>query len=138
MLIFRFSKVSGRFEAVPVSTSEERGRSAHNPPVDISFQDHVFTVRMDLPGVNPENLSIEVGDSEVVVGGVIPPPTRPGPCRLIERPSGPFRRALYFPLRIASDRTEALLKDGVLTIRVPTFEIDHDPTRVEIRIDGAD
>ena len=121
-----------------VAAPEEPVHGAYNPPVDISFHDHVFTVRMDLPGMGPENLSIEVTDNEIVVAGVIPPPSRPGPCRLIERPSGPFRRTLCFPVKIASDKIEAHLADGVLTLKIPACDLDRDSTRIEIRIDGAD
>jgi HSP20 family protein len=93
---------------------------------------------MDLPGVKPEDLSIEAGDNEISMAGVVPPPDPPGPCRLMERPSGQFHRTIGFPGRIESEKVEAHLSGGVLTLRVPSMELDRDPTRIEVKIEGAD
>jgi len=138
MLVFRFSRISGRFEIKGVSGMQERPRTSFRPPVDISFSNRVFTVKVDLPGVDPDDVSIEVGESELVIAGSVPSGNPAGPCRLMERPSGAFMRRLNFPGRITADKVEASLTDGVLTIRVPAPDLTRDPTTIEIRIEGAD
>ncbi len=94
---------------------------------------------MDLPGVNPDDVSIEATDTEVRIVGKLEPTDNPGgPCRLMERPSGQFMRTLSFPGRIAPDRITAALADGVLTMTIPAPDLTRDPTTIEIRIEGAD
>jgi len=138
MLIFRFSSISGRFEITGIAASGERPRGTFRPHVDISYHDRVFTIRMDLPGVVPENLLIEADEHEISIAGVVPPPDKPGPCRLMERASGQFRRTISFPGRIAPDKVDAHLSGGVLTLSVPAPELERDPTRIEVNIQGAD
>jgi len=93
---------------------------------------------MDLPGVNPDDISIEAGESEINIVGQFPSSESVGPCRLMERPSGPFLRKLTFHGRISPDGVEARLADGVLTLKVPAPDMSRDPTTIEIRIEGAD
>ena len=138
MLVFRFSRTSGRFEIMGVSGRSDRPRTHFRPPVDISFKSNIFTIRMDLPGVSPDDISIEAEESEINIVGNIPAPDAPGPCRLMERPSGPFMRKLTFHGRISPDGIEARLEDGVLALRVPAPDLSRDPTTIEIRIEGAD
>lgn len=139
MLVFRFNPRSGRFEITGVSGRSDRPRTHFRPPVDISFKNKVFTVRMDLPGVNPDDLSIEAAESEInIVGEFSTSEENFGACRLMERPSGPFMRKLTFHGRISPDGVEAKLTDGVMTLKVPAPELSRDPTTIEIRIEGAD
>jgi HSP20 family protein len=137
MLIFRFSRISGRFEIVGAGTVEGP-KTAFRPAIDVSYFDQAFTVRMDIPGVTPEDMSIEAGDNEISISGSVPSIEQPGPWRLMERRSGPFRRTISFPSRIASDKIEAHLNNGVLTLKIPTPDLKHDPITIDIRIEGAD
>jgi len=138
MFIFKFSRISGRFEISGAPSEIEGGGGFFRPPVDISYHDRVFTVRMDIPGIGPENISIEAMGNTLSITGTVPPPERPGPCRLMERPSGRFRRTLDFPGEVDVDRIEASLADGVLTVRVPVPSLERDPTRIEVKVRGAD
>jgi len=138
MLVFRYSRVSGRFEIAGTSGGTGQSRASFRPPVDISLRNGVFTVTMDIPGASPNDISIEASDYEINILGSITFDDPPGPCRLMERHSGSFVRTLSFPGRIAPDKVQAELGDGVLTLRVPSISLDRDPTRIEIRIEGAD
>ncbi|MFH1676668.1 MAG: Hsp20/alpha crystallin family protein [bacterium] len=132
MLIFRFNTVKNRFEIAGVSGVKGHSHSGFHPPVDISFYNGVFIVRVDLPGVERENLSIEVEENEISIIGEVPKPDKHGPCRLMERPSGVFVRTLGFPGRIAPDKVEAELINGVLILKIPAPESETEPTRVVI------
>jgi HSP20 family protein len=138
MLVFRFSRRSGAFEISGTSAGTERARGIFRPPVDIYYNDRIFTVRMDLPGVNVDALTIEAGDNSITIHGSTPVKGSTGPCRLMERPSGNFLRTLNFPGRISPDKITAELENGVLTMRVPAPELDRNPTTIEIRMSGAD
>jgi HSP20 family protein len=138
MLVFRFSRLLGSFEITGVTSPGDRPRGSFRPPVDISYRDRSFTVRVDLPGVSPEDVCIEASENEVSIVGAVPPSDRPGPCRLMERPSGSFARTLSFPCCIAPDKINAVLVNGVLTLVIPSPDLDRDPTRIEVRIEGGD
>ena len=138
MLVFRFSRISGQFEITGTTAGSGSTRGSFRPPVDISYRNKVFTLRIDLPGVNPEDLTIEASDNEIHIAGVAAPGDPPGPCRLMERPSGTFKRTLSFPERISPEDVRASLENGVLTIHIPSPDLSRDPTRIEIRIEGSD
>ncbi|HDS30718.1 MAG TPA: Hsp20/alpha crystallin family protein [Firmicutes bacterium] len=138
MLIYRFSKLSGRFEITGAKGSSEHTLGHFRPPVDISFIDGLITVRMDVPGITAENLSIEAGENEIGISGVMPNSETPGVCRLMERSSGNFLRVIKFPTGIESDKVRANLESGVLTIVLPAPDFKRDPTRIVIQLEGAD
>lgn len=138
MLVFRFSRQSGRFEISGTSAGQRMEQGSFKPPCDISWHDREFTVKMDLPGAGPDDLTIEASDNSINILGSMPSQNPPGPCRLIEAPSGPFRRSIKFPGQIAPDKVEASILNGVLTIKVPAPQLDRDPTVIEVRINGAD
>jgi HSP20 family protein len=138
MLVFRFSRLSGRFEIAGSKGSPERPRGCYSPHIDISFTKGAFTVRMDLPGVTPDDLSIEAGENEISIVGLSGKSEAPGVCRLMERQSGAFLRTVKFPVRIEPDKVEANLSSGVLTLTVPAPDMTRDPTRIVICLEGAD
>jgi len=138
MLVFQFSKVSGLFEIKGTSAPVADRRGYFRPPVDITFLDGTFIIKMDLPGAVPDDLTIHAGDFEVSIFGTIHLPDSQGPCRLMERPTGDFLRTLAFPIRIAPDKVTASMSNGVLEIAVPSVDLDRDPTRIEIKLTDAD
>jgi len=138
MLIFKFSKVTGTFEIEGTCCAIEDVCGYFRPPVDITYCEGIFTVKVDLPGALPDDIILQVGDREIIIVGVIDRPEKPGPCRLMERPSGEFLRTLNFHVGIVPDKARASLSNGILEITVPAVSVDRDPTRIEIRIDGAD
>jgi HSP20 family protein len=138
MLIFRFNRISGRFEITGVSGATSHPLGSFRPPVDISYSGKTFIVRMDLPGASPEDILIEAGEQEITISGKIMSPDTSGPCRLMERPTGSFMRTISFPGKIVADKVTSQLQYGVLTIEIPAPDLDRDSTRIEIRIKGAD
>jgi HSP20 family protein len=138
MLVFRFSRISGRFEIAGTSAGTEWTHGSFKPPCDISYRDRVFTVKMDLPGAGPDDISIEASDNSINIFGNIPSGNPPGPCRLMESPSGPFRRTINFPGNIAPDKVVAAITNGVLEIQIPAPDLDRDPTVIEVKITDGD
>jgi len=133
MLILRFSSKSGKFEISGVSGSSNPKRGTFRPPVDISFRDHLYTVRMDLPGVKPDEITIEASDREVHIYGLKEHVPMPGVCRLMECPAGTFKRTISFDSQIEPDNIHAEIENGVLLLTVPAPGTDRTPTRIEIK-----
>lgn len=138
MIVFRFNRVAGRFEIAGVSGDDASPKGYFKPPVDISWLAGSFIIKFDLPGVRAEDVRIEAGENEIKVSGVLAHNDAPGPCRLIERPSGTFLRTISFPGRIDPEKITAGLENGVLRITVKSSDARRDPTRIEIQYGGGD
>ena len=85
-------------------------------------KDHAV-IRMELPGVPPENLEIlGEGRTLIVSGRRAQAAPEGGAYHRRERGSGEFSRSLQLPNEYEPARAAADLQRGVLTIRVPKKE----------------
>ena len=95
------------------------------PKVDVSETDKEVKVIADVPGVDPEDIDIDVHDNRMVISGVTERETETDkntkPYRY-ERSYGEFRREFMLPSRVNEDQIKAKCKDGVLTITLPKVE----------------
>jgi HSP20 family molecular chaperone IbpA len=57
-----------------------------------------------------------------------------GTCRLEERTKGTHMRSIALPPRARRDGIEALLRDGVLTISIPTDGLPNDKAEIPIEV----
>jgi HSP20 family protein len=98
------------------------GRGVY-PPMNVFSDREGFVLRMEVPGVAPENLKIETNGRTLTVSGKreIKTPEN-GSFHRRERGSGEFSRSLQLPSELDLSRAEALCKHGILTIRVPKKE----------------
>jgi HSP20 family protein len=138
MIALRFSKISGRFEITDAGLPASDSKGTFCPPVDISYCDGTVNVKVDLPGASPEDISIEAGETQLVISGAIQPSAQTGSCRLIERASGLFRRVIIIDGRISTEKIEAHLSNGVLTVKLPVTDFETTHEKIEIPIKGTD
>jgi HSP20 family protein len=107
------------------------------PPADVLVTDSEVTVVMDMPGLRPENVEIELENDTLTVSG-----ERPNPYgddgegerrvwRRIERAFGRFERGLRVPAGCNPDTVQASLTDGVLTLNIPRPQRPQ-PRRIQI------
>ena len=91
------------------------------PPADIVELEREVRVHVDLPGVPRDHVSVAVAGDVVVIRGERPM-GRPqaSVLRHGERRLGPFQRVIALPPRCRREGIEAALRDGVLTISIPT------------------
>ncbi len=93
------------------------------PAVNVFADKEDYVVRMEVPGVAPEQLNIETHGRTLTVSG-----TREngapenGSFHRRERGRGQFSRSLQLPADLDVTRAEASCKNGMLTIRVPKRE----------------
>ena len=77
-------------------------------------------VCIDLPGVARENVNVNLGNGVLVVSGQRSTALPNGHVlRLTESPLGSFRRMVPLPMGLRVDDASALMKDGVLEVRIP-------------------
>jgi HSP20 family protein len=87
------------------------------PPVDVWAQDDRYHLRVDLPGVSPEGLTLEIEAGVLHVRGERRDAGIPRDQMLrAERPHGRFTVAIALPPSVDPDGVEAHQKDGVLEI----------------------
>jgi HSP20 family protein len=100
-------------------------RTGFRPNVDSYHTDepHQLTVVVELPGVDPENLSIVVGERALVISGDRPRPKLEGSVyQQMEIEYGPFRRLVRLPEDVDPERARAQFERGMVTITLPVTE----------------
>jgi HSP20 family protein len=102
------------------------------PLVDIEETDDAWVVEADLPGVQKGDINIEVSDSELAITGEIKERERKGILRRRTRRTGQFEYRVTLPGDVDSDKIDASLNEGVLTVRIAKPERAK-PRRIEIK-----
>ena len=103
------------------------------PAMDVHEADDHYTLRLDLPGIAPEAVSIELDEQTLTISGERSSEretSKDGYTR-VERASGSFRRSLSLPEGVDGDAITAGFEHGVLEIRVPK-PAQRKPRRIEI------
>ena len=91
------------------------------PRVDVSQHKGELIIRADVPGVDKDDLKINVTEDTVTIHGErhrAQEEERDGVYRC-ERSHGAFYRSIALPPGTATDQAKASFKDGVLEIRMP-------------------
>jgi HSP20 family protein len=106
--------------------------AAWTPLADISETDDAYLVEVELPGVNKDQVNVDVNDRELVITGEIAEPQEEGRRRRRRaRRTGRFEFRTTLPGDIDPQGVSASISDGILTVRVPKSEAAK-PRRVEI------
>ena len=103
------------------------------PRTDIAETDDHYVLRMDMPGLSRDDLMIELRNDTLTVSGErkVNHEDKGENIHRIERSYGRFYRAFTLPQASATEKVEARMEDGVLTIEVPKRE-ESKPRRIEI------
>lgn len=91
-------------------------------PMDAWRDGDTFVVELDLPGVSPDSIDLDVERNVLTVKAERP--GRDGDTELIaaERPRGVFSRQLILGDTLDTERVAAGYDAGVLTLRIPVAE----------------
>jgi HSP20 family protein len=91
-------------------------------PMDAWRDGDTFRVELDLPGVDPSSIDLDVERNVVTVRAERP--TRASDADLIaaERPRGVFSRQLVLGDSLDTDRIQASYDSGVLSLSIPVAE----------------
>ena len=93
------------------------------PPVDIVEDENGITLKADLPGVSRENLSIRVdGDTLAIEGAVTLGESQKMEAVYAEVRVAWYRRSFVLSRDLDTDRIDAGIRNGVLSLRVPKRE----------------
>jgi HSP20 family protein len=92
-----------------------------NPSVDLYESEDAFVLEADLPGVKPDDVKIQIEDSDLVLQGwrSLEESHVHGHFHAMERSSGQFLRRLKLPQSVDKDTIQAEFHDGVLRVIIP-------------------
>ena len=104
------------------------------PPINITQDSDNFYVRAEIPGIEPDQLSISAVRNRVSIAGKreIKREGERASYHRRERPEGTFDRAVTLPTEVNADRVEARYVDGVLTLTLPKAE-EAKPRQIAVR-----
>jgi HSP20 family protein len=102
--------------------------------LDVKAEDDSYIITADLPGVKSEDINVQVVNASVTIQGEYKNVRdEKGSYLLSETPTGRFYRMITLPEPLDSAKTEAELKDGVLTLRVPKAE-EARPKQIKVSV----
>lgn len=95
-----------------------------SPSMDVSEEDNKFIAKLDLPGFDPDEISVEIEDNALIVHGNRESSSEDNSGKYLrnERVSGSFYQKLQFPSSANLEAAECSSKNGVLTIEIPKRE----------------
>lgn len=91
------------------------------PTLDLSETENALILKVDVPGINPEDLAVAVSEDVLILKGEITQGVVENGLnhRRRETLHGQFSRRLPLPCRISTDGVEAVYQDGLLTVILP-------------------
>jgi HSP20 family protein len=98
--------------------------------VNIREEDDAFVLSALVPGLNAEDLNIQILDDVVRIDGEYRLDERQ--YLMQELPHGSFTRTLRLPVPIEANSVEAKIDDGVLTLTLPKAE-SAKPKKISIK-----
>jgi HSP20 family protein len=118
----------GNFERMQREVEElfgdarRRGRAAAAPPVDVFYVDDPprAVVQAELPGIDPDEVTVEVRGRELLLAGSRRPPQADGRLyQQVEMGHGTFRRVIGLGAEVVAEEAKAAYRDGILEITLP-------------------
>ncbi len=104
------------------------------PALDIVETKEGFSVSVDLPGIDPTQVRVEMHDGKLTIAG-----KREGlkektdeTVHRIERSNGSFLRAVSLPSEVDTEQIDASYEHGVLKISLPKVA-KQQPKKIQIR-----
>ncbi|MFC9583603.1 Hsp20/alpha crystallin family protein [Streptomyces yangpuensis] len=125
------------FREVDRLTQQALETTARPPtmPMDAFREGDAVVVELDLPGVDPGSIELDVEQNVLNVRAErrsIASGGDDSDVLIAERPSGSFSRQLFLGETLDTDRIEASYEAGVLRLSIPVAE-EAKPRKIEIR-----
>jgi len=110
-------------------------RQAWMPSVDVVEAQDSIKLKVELAGMKPEDIKLEVDENVLTVSGErrFEDEVREDKYYRIERRYGSFSRSIALPLNVATDKIDAAYENGVLEVSLPKVE-EAKPKRIAVSI----
>ena len=105
------------------------------PATDIVENKDNILVRVELPGLEPEDIKVSLTDDRLAISGERKQEeeTREENFYRLERHSGSFTRTYRLPALVRKDAIDAVFEKGVLVIKLPKLE-EEKQKQIEIKV----
>jgi HSP20 family protein len=101
------------------------------PMADLSETDNAYVVHAELPGVQRDQIDVELQDRELLISGEIQP-AQNGHTHRSSRRTGRFEYRTMLPGDVQAGSVNAQLSNGVLTVTIPKSETAK-PRKIEVK-----
>ena len=105
-----------------------------SPRVNVAETETDYEVSADLPGVNPDDVKLELLEGNLLIAGKreVEDDKEAKTLHRVERREGEFQRVISLPAAVDADKIEAHFKNGVLFVRLPKTA-EQLPTRIHVK-----
>ncbi len=115
-------------DLAPFSWNREnsgKALSTWTPIADITENDKEYQILMDMPGMDKNDIKINIQDERVSITGERKSEEKEEKTDFIrqERYYGSFFRSFKLPAKVKEDEIKASFKDGVLKVLIPKAEV---------------
>ncbi|TET32641.1 MAG: Hsp20/alpha crystallin family protein [Planctomycetota bacterium] len=123
-----FEDFWGDFRLAPAKTGEWM------PAIDISETDSEFTVKVEVPGIDPEDVDVSLAGDVLKISGEKKEEHEEEEKNYhrIERSYGSFMRIIKLPPSADSSKVDAASKDGIVTLTIAKREEEKEK-KIEIK-----
>jgi len=106
------------------------------PAVDIYEKNDTVVVKAELPGVERDQISVEVKDGILTLRGErkFERDVKEESYHRVERSYGTFLRSFSLPVSVDQEQVKATFRDGVLEVELPKKE-QAKPKQIQVNID---
>lgn len=110
------------------------GSDKFTPHLDVVETAKDFVVSVDLPGVKPEDVKVEMEDGKLSISGKREHTVEENTKNVhrVERTKGSFYRMVTLPREIDTEKIDAKYDQGVLRISLPK-SVEKQPRKIDIR-----
>lgn len=122
-----------------VFSSDRLGRGLFDrdvsPALDVIERDEDYLVLVDLPGVDQKDLDVTVADNVVTIKGEKKDTRERKETKVFRKETweGSFQRTVGLPKGTDASQIEAIMRDGVLQVRVPKRE-EAKPRQIAVNV----
>ena len=112
-----------------------RFRGDFLPSLDVTSDDKAYAMKVELPGVAPEAVKLEVNDGVLTISGEKKEETKDEQTKEVRECSyGSFTRSMTLPEDADAEHITAISKNGILTVSIPRKAPDQSKVRkIEVR-----
>ena len=110
------------------------GTETLTPTMDLSETEDAYRATLDLPGVEPEDIDVQVSGNVLTIAGhrQEEQEEKGRTFHRVERSSGGFARSVTLPCDVDEERVAANFDGGVLTVELPKA-MEAKPRRVQVK-----
>jgi HSP20 family protein len=118
------SKISAKKEEVSDDEVEEVDAEGQLT-IDVYQTDKDIVIKSTIAGVKPEDLDVDINSEMVTIKGKRTQDEEIDAENYYYQECywGPFSRSIILPVEIVTEKAEATMKNGILTIRLPKMEV---------------